>query len=84
MNLVFHGLCRAVGYFSEQCETRFPLGEGHQGLFMPFADQGIRFPVTQAFSAVDQGWQLFNTGAVQQLAMTYVLAMPFAPLLLTA
>jgi hypothetical protein len=51
---------------------------------MPFADQGIHFPVTQALSAVNQGWPLFNAGAVQQLATSFVLAIPFPSPLLAA
>jgi len=84
MNLVFHLLCRAVGHFSEQSEARLSLGESYHGLFMPFADQGIHFPVAQALSAIDQGWPLFNAGAVQQLATSFVLAIPFPSLLLAA
>jgi Ni,Fe-hydrogenase maturation factor len=49
---------------------------------MLFSDDGIGFPVTQALSAVYNGWTLFDTATIGQLAPSIILSIPFASLLL--
>ena len=82
MNLVLNSLGSSLGYLSEQGEPRFSFGESHQGLFVPFSDNGIYFPVAQTLSAVDNGWTFFDAAAIRQFASSIVLSVAFAAFLL--
>jgi len=46
------------------------------------ADDGIHFPVTQAFSGIDDGWTLFNTATIVRLTSSIIRSVPFAAFLL--
>ena len=84
VNLVPDSLGSVMGYFTKQGQAGFTLGKGHNGLFVLSPDQGVHFPVSQAFSEVYDGWPLFNAGAIEQFAPSIVGSVPFAPLFLTA
>src|ERR671919_819818 len=59
-NLILHRLGSSLRDLPQQGETRFSLGEGHEGLFVIFSEHGINFPITQALSASNNGRTLFD------------------------
>src|SRR5512143_1708568 len=77
-----HQLSTFLGNLPHQRKTRFSFGQGYQNPLMPFASEGVTFPISQAFSQINACWALFHTLSGRDLTHAIIVAIPFAPLLL--
>ena len=83
-----HSLTHLVGsasiHFAQQGKTRFTVCQGDDGLAMPFANEGVHFPITDPLAFLDDFRSLLNANPVWQLATAVIAAIAFAPFLLAA
>ena len=83
-NSIFHSFSRALFNLAQQNQSRFTLDQGHYGLFMPFTDHGVNFPVTQPLTSFNLSWALLNTNTLRELSPAIVAAVAFTTFLLAA
>src|SRR5690606_36356805 len=66
------GFCTFAPDLGQQAQARFALGEGDEGVLMPFADHGIHFPIPEPGATRHNGRSLLNGHAVAEVPPTIV------------
>lgn len=77
-------LSRASFHLVDPGQAGLALGEGHNSLLVPFADDGILFPISQTLALFHNGRSLLDTYPVSDSSTAIIAAVTLATLLLAA
>jgi hypothetical protein len=75
---------RAAVNFTQQGQPRLSFRQGNNTLVMPFANNGIRFPIPNPLTLLNNLRALFNTSTIGQITPAVTVAIALAAFILTA